>query len=201
LAFRRIDGGFPWIAFALNAHSLFFWTLEFHDAHIRRKVIISFRKGTALFAGETVAVRLVSSSSDTLAGRRNFRHSACIRMDVTTGVSRNMSEQQTVVKADQLPVGASGMAAFSQAIGNSLSRTGAWAVDTAQQSGSVVSVLMGPAVFSVYAFAAWSLTSEMGWTDSFPFASGPLSNWIIWTGLAVSLHLAASILRRQKGRE
>lgn len=111
-----------------------------------------------------------------------------------------MIDQRGEVKADQLPAAVGGIAAFSQAVGSSLSRTGAWAVNTAQQCGTVVSVLMGPAVLSVYAFAAWSLTSEMGWTDSFPFATGPLSNWIIWTGLAVALHLASSILRRQKDR-
>jgi len=61
-------------------------------------------------------------------------------------------------------------------------------------------VLMGPAVLSVYAFAVWSLTSEMGWTDSFPFTSGPLSSWIIWAGLAAAIHSAATILRRQRER-
>jgi hypothetical protein len=111
-----------------------------------------------------------------------------------------MTEQRGEAKADQLPVAAGGMAAFSQAVASSFSRIGVWAVNTAQQFGSIVSVLMGPAVLSVYAFAAWSLTSEMGWTDSFPFATGPLSNWIIWTGLAVALHVASSVLRRQKER-
>jgi hypothetical protein len=48
--------------------------------------------------------------------------------------------------------------------------------------------------------AVWSLTSELGWTDSFPFASGPLSSWIIWTALAVAIHSASAILRKQKDR-
>jgi hypothetical protein len=61
----------------------------------------------------------------------------------------------------------------------------------------VAAVLMGPAMLSVYAFAVWALTAEMGWTNSFPFAAGPLSNWIIWALMAVLLHFAFVTLRRQ----
>jgi hypothetical protein len=61
----------------------------------------------------------------------------------------------------------------------------------------VAAVLMGPAMLSVYAFAVWALTAEMGWTNSFPFAAGPLSNWIIWVLMAVLLHFAFITLRRQ----
>lgn len=111
-----------------------------------------------------------------------------------------MSEQRIVVKVDRLYPVVAWMAAFTQATGSTLAKTGAWAGATAQQCGTVVSVLMGPAVLSVYAFAAWSLTSEMGLTDSFPFTSGPLSNWIIWAGLAAAIHSAATILRRQRER-
>jgi hypothetical protein len=63
--------------------------------------------------------------------------------------------------------------------------------------GDVAAVLMGPAMLSVYAFAVWALTAEMGWTNSFPFAAGPLSNWIIWALMAVLLHFASITLRRQ----
>jgi hypothetical protein len=111
-----------------------------------------------------------------------------------------MSEQRIVVKVDRLHPVVAWTAAFTQATGNTLEKTGAWAAATAQQCGAVVAVLMGPAVLSVYAFAAWSLTSEMGWTASFPFASGPLSNWIIWAGLAAAIHSASIILRRQRDR-
>jgi hypothetical protein len=113
------------------------------------------------------------------------------------GVSREMSEQRIVVKVDRLHPAVAWTVAFTQAAGNTLAKAGAWAGATAQQCGAVVAVLMGPAVLSVYAFAMWSLTSEMGWTDSFPFTSGPLSSWIIWAGLAAAIHSAAVILRRQ----
>jgi hypothetical protein len=111
-----------------------------------------------------------------------------------------MAQQQSEVKVDRLNPAITWTAAFTQTIGIAVNRTGAWAATTAQKSAAVVAVLMGPAVLSVYAFAVWSLTSEMGWTDSFPFTSGPLSSWIIWAGLAVSLHCAAIILRKQRDR-
>ncbi len=111
-----------------------------------------------------------------------------------------MSEQRIVVKVDRLHPVVAWRAAFTQAAGNTLAKAGAWAGSTAQQCGTVVAVLMGPAVLSVYAFAVWSLTSEMGWTDPFPFTPGPLSNWIIWAALAAAIHSAATILRRQRGR-
>lgn len=112
-----------------------------------------------------------------------------------------MSEPRTVVKVEHVHPVATWMAAFSQTSVAGLSRTGVWAANTAQQFGSIVAVLMGPAVLSVYAFALWSLTSELGWTDSFPFSTGPLSNWIIWLSLAILFHLAAQILRRQMNRD
>lgn len=111
-----------------------------------------------------------------------------------------MAEQRIVVKVDRLHPVVAWTAAFSQATGNALARTGAWAAATAQHCANVVSVLMGPAILSVYVVAVWSLTSELGWTDSFPFASGPLSSWIIWTALAVAIHSASAILRKQKDR-
>lgn len=111
-----------------------------------------------------------------------------------------MPEQRIVVKVDRLHPVVAWTAEFTQAVGNTLVKAGTWAGATAQQCGTVVAVLMGPAILSVYAFAVWSLTSEMGWTDSFPFTSGPLSNWIIWAGLAAVIHSAATILRRQRER-
>ncbi len=112
-----------------------------------------------------------------------------------------MLESRTVVKADRLQPAVAWALAFSQATLATFSRAGVWAAGTAQQFGSTVAVLMGPAILSTYAFAAWSLTAEMGWTDSFPFSTGPLSNWMIWLGVAIALHLASSVLKRHQGRE
>lgn len=77
-----------------------------------------------------------------------------------------------------------------------IERVGVWAGDIAQQFGALVSILMAPAVLSAYSFAAWSLAGNLGWTDSFVFQAGPLSNWLIWLGLAILVNMAASILRR-----
>jgi hypothetical protein len=60
---------------------------------------------------------------------------------------------------------------------------------------------MGPAVFSAYAFAAWSLAANLGWTDTFIFATGALSNWLVWLSLAIAINVAASILQRHSRSE
>ncbi|HLH01172.1 MAG TPA: hypothetical protein VKX25_00250 [Bryobacteraceae bacterium] len=78
-----------------------------------------------------------------------------------------------------------------------MTRIGVWATDTAQEFATLLSALMGPAVFSAYALALWSLASSLGWTNSFLFASGPLSNWLVWSAIAVAIHAAAVILDRR----
>ena len=88
-----------------------------------------------------------------------------------------------------------------QTTGTILGRTAAWAGDTAQQFGALLAALMGPAVFSAYALALWSLASNLGWTNTFVVSSGPLSNWLVWLGLAVLVNLAASILKRHTQTE
>src|SRR5437773_7152024 len=80
-----------------------------------------------------------------------------------------------------------------QAAGSTLSQGFAWAGDTAQKFGALVSALMGPAVVSMYALAVWSLASNLGWTDTFVFSAGPLSNWIVWLAIAILVHLASGI--------
>lgn len=83
-----------------------------------------------------------------------------------------------------------------QISGNAFARAAVWATETAQNFGSLLSALMGPAVFSAYAFAAWSLSSNLGWTDTFVFTTGPLSNWLVWLSIAILTNLASSILKR-----
>ncbi len=87
-------------------------------------------------------------------------------------------------------------AGLVQATGSVLARAGAWATDTAQEFGALVAALMGPAVFSGYAIAAWSLAANLGWTNTFFFTAGPLSNWLVWLSIAATINVAASILRR-----
>lgn len=79
---------------------------------------------------------------------------------------------------------------------SALGNAGVWAGETAQKFGALLSALMGPAVFSAYAFAFWSLASNLGWTDTFVFSNGPLSNWLVWLGIAILVNVASSILKR-----
>jgi hypothetical protein len=107
-----------------------------------------------------------------------------------------MSEPQSTALSVQTETGRGVSVNIFQAAVGASSRISIWAVDTAQQFGSLVSVLMGPAIFTAYAFAAWSLASDLGWTGTFPYESGPLSNWLIWSGMAILTHVAANVLKR-----
>ena len=56
------------------------------------------------------------------------------------------------------------------------------------------SAMLGTA--SLYATALWALTSYLGLTKCFPWSDGPLSNWMIWLGLALTWNfLAANVYR------
>jgi hypothetical protein len=60
----------------------------------------------------------------------------------------------------------------------------------------ITHVITLPTVLSAYVLAVWSLTANIGLTDAFPWPTGPLSNWLIWLGLAVLLSLLASKFQR-----
>jgi hypothetical protein len=92
-------------------------------------------------------------------------------------------------------------AGLLQTAGTGLKNLGLWATETAQQFAALLAALMGPAVFSAYVFAVWSLADNLGWTDTFVFHNGPLSNWLIWLGFAILINLAATILRRRTQTE
>jgi len=110
-------------------------------------------------------------------------------------------ESRTTVVAIRTAIPRSWAAGVIQPVAAGLERIGVWASDTALQFGALVSALMAPAVLSAYAFAVWSLSADLGWTDSFVFKSGPLSNWLVWLSLALLVNLAASILRRHTRAE
>lgn len=112
-----------------------------------------------------------------------------------------MSETRTTAVAVRTEPARAWLTATLDSTGEVLGRAGAWAADTAQQFGALLAALMGPAVFSVYAFALWSLSANLGWTDTFVFQTGPLSNWLVWAGFAILITLAASILRRHTRTE
>ena len=105
--------------------------------------------------------------------------------------------ETTVLASVQPGATQSWMALASQAVAGGVVRTGSWAGETAQKFAALLADLMGPAVFLVYALTAWSLATGLGWTDSFLFASGPMSNWMVWLALAILLNFAASLLKRR----
>jgi hypothetical protein len=85
---------------------------------------------------------------------------------------------------------------FVQTAANLATDSVGWFVGTSQRFAALVSAVMGPAIFVGYVFACWSLSANLGWTDTFPYSAGPLSNWLIWAGIAIGIHAAADVLRR-----
>jgi hypothetical protein len=43
---------------------------------------------------------------------------------------------------------------------------------------------------STYAVAVWGLTADLGFSSSFPWSTGPLSNWMVWLGFALVANLS-----------
>src|SRR5271165_3793938 len=109
-----------------------------------------------------------------------------------------MPEPQIIVVAERTSAGANWASAFQQASAGLLARVGEWATSTSQRLGGLVSALMAPAVVSVYVLAFWSLAANIGWTGAFMVSSGPLSNWMVWLGIAVLLQGAAAVLNRHR---
>ena len=50
---------------------------------------------------------------------------------------------------------------------------------------------MGGAL-SLYSIAFWALTNDLRLTQCFPWSDGPLSNWMIWLGLGMTLNAVAA---------
>jgi hypothetical protein len=55
--------------------------------------------------------------------------------------------------------------------------------------------LLAPASLMAYALGFWRMASDMGMAGAFGI-SGVFSHWQVWIALAVTLHIAASILNR-----
>lgn len=108
-----------------------------------------------------------------------------------------MSEIRTTGVAVRTEPFRAWLAAGSQSMLEVAGQAGKWFTDTAQNSASLMSDLMGPGVFIAYSLTAWSLASNLDWTGPFLFSSGPLSNWLVWLGFSITLSLAASILKRR----
>ena len=53
-------------------------------------------------------------------------------------------------------------------------------------------VVTGPTLLCAYVVVVWALIANLSVTGSFPWSTGPLSNWIIWLVLALLLHALTS---------
>ena len=51
---------------------------------------------------------------------------------------------------------------------------------------------------SLHSIAVWALTSDLGLTQCFPWSDGPLSNWMVWLGLAMTLNAVAANFYRTR---
>jgi hypothetical protein len=112
-----------------------------------------------------------------------------------------MSEIRTTGIAVRIEPFRAWVGAGAQSALDAVGQAGKWFGDTAQNFASLLSDLMGPAVFTVYSLTAWNLASNLGWSGPFLFSTGPLSNWLVWLGFAVTLNVAASILKRRTQAE
>jgi hypothetical protein len=129
----------------------------------------------------------------------NFRPFACI--EKTDKARSEMSEIRTTGIAVRIEPFRSWVGAGAQSALEAFGHAGKWFGDTAQKFASLLSDLMGPGVFTAYALTAWSLASNLGWTGPFLVSTGPLSNWLVWLGFAVTLNVAANILKRRTQSE
>jgi hypothetical protein len=133
---------------------------------------------------------------------RNLPKPVCIQHVEGTNErsSHPMPEPLIVDVAERTSTLANWTSVLLQTSGGLLARAGVWATDISQRFGGVVSALMGPTVVLAYIMALWSLTANIGWTGTFMVSSGPLSNWMVWLGIAVVLHGAAAVLKRNGRR-
>jgi hypothetical protein len=56
---------------------------------------------------------------------------------------------------------------------------------------AIAVAVAGPITLSIYAMAVWRLTEDLRFTNSFPWSTGPLSNWMVWLGFALVANLGA----------
>jgi hypothetical protein len=66
-----------------------------------------------------------------------------------------------------------------------------------EQLPEVLVALLTPASMVVLVFALWRFSSDIGWTEAFPIASGFFSHWQVWIALAILLRFGAAYLQRR----
>lgn len=64
----------------------------------------------------------------------------------------------------------------------------------AQRFTALLAWLLGPLSLIAYAFTAWRVASDIGWSSSFFITAGLFSHWLVWLGIALTLTFSASML-------
>jgi len=70
-----------------------------------------------------------------------------------------------------------------------------WARRIAQRFASVLMWLLGPLSLVAYAFAAWRLAADIGWSATFVIPAGLFSHWLVWLSIGLALTFSASMLK------
>jgi len=73
-------------------------------------------------------------------------------------------------------------------------------VETSAEAADVWIALVIPSAVVALVMGIWRLTSDLGWTDTFPVSTGFFSHWQVWIALAIGLKFGASVaVRRASG--
>ena len=73
-----------------------------------------------------------------------------------------------------------------------------WAKRIAQRFAAVLVWLLGPVSLLAYAFAAWRVAADIGWSASFFIPTGLFSHWLIWLSIGLALSFSASMLNEDR---
>jgi hypothetical protein len=65
----------------------------------------------------------------------------------------------------------------------------------AQRFAALLAWLIGPMSLIAYAFAAWRVAADIGWSASFVIPSGFFSHWLVWISIGLALTFSASMLK------
>lgn len=65
----------------------------------------------------------------------------------------------------------------------------------AQRFAALLVWLIGPLSLIAYAFAAWRVAADIGWSASFVIPSGFFSHWLVWISIGITLTFSASMLK------
>jgi len=69
-----------------------------------------------------------------------------------------------------------------------------------RNSYALVGMLFTPVAVVLFAFAIWALLFDLNAASTFPYASGPLSHWMVWCAMALAVRGGASAIERLVSR-